>query len=346
MINSRFRLLAVFFALLVAVGASAEPTNAVSPESAAPVNKPRGQEFGKLGDPAPPLQIQDWLKGQAVKIEPGTNIYVLVFCSLSRANEFALTNLTGLQKAYRDKGVTVIAISDESPDQLRQVIQEKGAEIDFTVACDDLARRTTTTYQRFFRQTLLPRGYIVGTNGTVLWFGHPLRDDMGWAVDQMVAGKYDLKQERKRVIGKLQMEQYLVLARQDDPRAEVAGQFLLTIRTNDATALCDLAFQIVTDPYIEKRDAAVVTAALDRAEQLANTNAVDIAVDRALLLFQTGKQAEGLVKAKQALNLAKSDDEKHEVNATIRAMETRMASNKTNEVSGAQSPQTNSPSKP
>ena len=46
-----------------------------------------------------------------MQIKAGTNIYVLVFCTLSRVNDFALTNLSDLQKKYQDKGVVVVAIS-------------------------------------------------------------------------------------------------------------------------------------------------------------------------------------------------------------------------------------------
>jgi hypothetical protein len=124
------------------------------------------------------------------------------------------------------------------------------------------------------------------------------------------------------------MEQYLALARQDDPRTAKAGRIMLTLRTNDAPALCNLAFQIASDPYIEKRDVALASEALDRAEQLATTNTTDIAVNRAILLFQTGKQAEGLAKARQALASAQTKEDKEEAQANLRAMEARLAADK------------------
>jgi hypothetical protein len=282
----------------------------------------------KLGDPARPLTVMEWIKGKPVQVKAGTNIYVLVFCTLSRANEFAITNLNSLQKKYQDKGVVVVAISGEPVEQLKAFVQLKGAGIDFTVAADDEARRTTTSYQRVFNQLMLPRAYVVGKDGNVLWMGHPLRDDMGMAVDEITSGRYNLEQTQKNVIAKEQMEQYLALARQDDPRTEKVGRIMLSIRTNDAPALCDLALQIATAPYIEKRDVALATTALDRAAQLTTTNATEIAVDRAILLFQTGKEAEGLAKAKQALATAQSEADKSEVKTCIHAMEVRLAADK------------------
>jgi hypothetical protein len=289
----------------------------------------------KLGDPARPLTVMEWIKGKPVQVKAGTNIYVLVFCTLSRANEFAITNLNSLQKKYQDKGVVVVAISGEPVEQLKAFVQLKGAGIDFTVAADDEARRTTTSYQRVFNQLMLPRAYVVGKDGNVLWMGHPLRDDMGMAVDEITSGRYNLEQTQKNVIAKEQMEQYLALARQDDPRTEKVGRIMLSLRTNDAPALCDLALQIATAPYIEKRDVALATAALDRAAQLTTTNATEIAVDRAILLFQTGKQEEGLAQARQALATAQSEADKSEVKTCIHAMEVRLAA--------AKASQTNAP---
>jgi hypothetical protein len=136
------------------------------------------------------------------------------------------------------------------------------------------------------------------------------------------------------------MEQYLALARQDDPRTAKVGRIMLTLRTNDAPALCDLAFQIATAPYIEKRDAALATHALDRAAQLATTNATDIAVDRAILLFQTGKEEEGLAQARKALATAQSEADKSEVKTCIHAMEVRLALDKASQTNN---PSTNDP---
>ena len=136
------------------------------------------------------------------------------------------------------------------------------------------------------------------------------------------------------------MEQYLALARQYDPRTAKTGRLMLTLRTNDAPALCDLAFQIATAPFIEKRDVALATAALDRAAQLATTNATDIAVNRAILLFQTGKKEEGLARARQALATAQSEADKSEANTCIRAMEVRLAMDKASQTNN---PSTNGP---
>jgi peroxiredoxin len=297
---------------------------------------PVSSSADNLGDPAPPLAVKDWIKGKPVQIQAGTNTYVLVFCTLSRVNDFALTNLSNLQKKYQDKGLVAVAISEEPAEQLRPFVQLKGAQIEFTVATDDEARKTTGDYQRAFRQVMLPRAYVVGKDGNVLWYGHPLRG-LDEAVDEIMAGRYHFDQTQKSVVAAEQMETYLALARQEDTNSAMVGRRLLTIRTNDAPGLCDLAYQIATAPFIEKRDVALANVALDRAEQLAPTNITDINVDRAILLFQTGREEEGLARARQALASAQSPEAKKEVQTCVRAMEARLAAAKTNQNQGAES---------
>jgi len=287
--------------------------------------------------------VGEWIKGRPVKIQPGTNIYAVIFCTLSRAGDFALTNLCALQKDYQDRGLITIVVSDDAPETLRNFIQVRGGDINFTVAADDLARKTGSAYEHTFNVFMSPAAFVVGKDGNVLWYGHPLREGMGEVVDDIVNGRYDMKKTGKKMQANLQMDTYLAMARQDDPQTARVGLIMLRTRTNDAPALCDLAFQIATAPGIVQRDADLANKALDRAAEISTTNTTDIIIDRAMLLFQTGKEEQGLAKAKEALATAKTDEDKGVVNACIRAMEYRIANNKTNEVPADAAATTNAP---
>ena len=124
MMNKNAALLIGLMSCLAAVASYAQTTNVVEKSSHA--GKSSGGEFSKLGDPAPPITVKEWIKGTPVNIKAGTNIYVLVFCTLSRANEFAITNLSSLQKLYQNKGVVVVAISSEPVEPLKAFVQLKG----------------------------------------------------------------------------------------------------------------------------------------------------------------------------------------------------------------------------
>lgn len=53
---------------------------------------------GLIGEPAPPLVVKEWIKGQPVEIKPGTNIYVVDIWNTSNlASLDAITNLNDIQ---------------------------------------------------------------------------------------------------------------------------------------------------------------------------------------------------------------------------------------------------------
>jgi hypothetical protein len=278
----------------------------------------------KIGDAAPSLNVDKWVKGKALDVKDGKNIYIVQFCSLSRANDMALTNLNHLQKKY--KGVIAITVSDEPAAQLEEFVKLKADKIEYAVAADN-DNKTTLSYLRAFNQMALPRAFVVGKEGKVLWHGHPLGglDDV---LDEITSGRYSEDRMRKSIEGREQLEQYLLLARKEDEQGTTVGLMLLSIRTNDWAGLCDLAFRIATDPYLPKRDVALANKALDRAEQIATTNASSVSVARSILLFQTGKEQEGLALAKKALASAQSQKGKDEAQACIRTMEFRLRNDK------------------
>ena len=133
-----------------------------------------------------------------------------------------------------------------------------------------------------------------------------------------------------------QLDQYLELARKGDERTQAAGRVLLAGRTNDVTLLCDLAFMIATAPRLEARDFVLANEALDRAEKLATTNATRVMITRAVVLFESGKQDEGLARANQALASAQSPIEKTNVLSLIRTMERRRTARKNRRASAGQ----------
>ena len=287
--------------------------------------------MGRLGDPVPPLALQEWINGQPFRIQPGTNLYVVVFCTLTQANDLALTSaLSALENRYRDQGLMIVAVSSEAPEQLRSFVQSRSREMDFAVAADASAGRSAQIYQQTFGQVMLPRAYLVGKDARLIWYGNPLTDGLGAVVDEVMSGRYDPDTMRSDVLVRQQLEQYVYWARQGDPRVAKIGQMFLRLHAHDAPDLCRLAYEIANEPGIEMRDAGLANAALDRAAQLTSTNAAHIAVIRAELDYQTGHPAEGLSRAKAALESAQTEDARDEVQTAIRDMEMGMAGANTN----------------
>jgi hypothetical protein len=255
---------------------------------------------GLIGEPAPPLTIKEWIAGKPVTIQPGTNIFLLeIWNSTSLASRACVTNLNHVQKRFQSNGVVVVGISDESPDRIRHFIQTD-ANVEYTVAADD-RRQTGMRYLSAVKHRGVPYAFIVGTNGQVLWHGLPVAG-LSALMDQILAGQYDVRQAKKSEQAFYQMDDYLLLLRRKDARSEIAGQRLLANRTNDVDLLCDMAYQITTDPGLPNRNFALASQALDQAEHAATTNnRAKPMIYRAVWLFASGKQDEGMILATQAL---------------------------------------------
>jgi len=273
---------------------------------------------GLVGEPAPPLTIQEWMVGQPVTVQPGTNIFLLeIWNSTSVASRACITNLNHVQKHFQSNGVVVVAISDEPVDRLRHFLQS-GVNIEYAVAADE-RRQTANRYLAAVKHRGVPYAFIVGTNGQVLWHGLPVAG-IGGVLAQIITGKYDVQQARKYEQALNQMQEYLSLVRRKDFRAALAGQVLLANRTNDVDQLCDMAYQIATTPGLPKRDFALAGQALDQAEKLSATNHAQVMITRAVWLFTSGKEQDGMSLATQALASAQGSWS-NRVEALIKTMQ-------------------------
>jgi DNA-binding transcriptional regulator of glucitol operon len=292
---------------------------------------------GQIGEPAPPLLVKEWIKGKPVEIKPGTNIFVVeIFSTWSLASRASITNLNSIQKRFQGQGVVVVGVSDESADQITKFVLHDGAMIEYAIAADD-QRKTSLSYMMPVKQRGVPCAFVVGKDGRLLWYGHPLHG-LEQALDRIIAGRYNVDQAAKADLARSQMGQYLELARKGDPRTQMAGRRLVENRTNNVTQLCEVAFEIATDPKIVKRDFALASAALDLAEKLPPTNSTRVTVTRAVVLFESGKKEEGLARARQAVASAREQKEKANAETCLHTMEARIKLATTNQTSTNQIP--------
>ena len=206
---------------------------------------------GLVGDPAPPLNVNTWIKGQPVEVKPGTNIYVVEIWETKSSNSASIAILNDLQRRFKTNGVVVVGISDEPAEKIMEYVQQNGANIEYTIAADN-RRYTSMSYMKPVGQRGIPYVFVVGTNGDLLWHGPPV-SALDEVLNQIITGQFDEKKAAKMDIARHQMQQYMDLAFRGSDRAEMAGRTLLTDRTNDMPLLCDLAFEIATVPASQTR---------------------------------------------------------------------------------------------
>ena len=79
----------------------------------------------EIGDPAPALNVAEWIKGPpAVLAEgKGKTVYVIEFwatwCGPCR---MSIPHLTELQAKYKGKGVVIIGVSNEQPAKIKDFV--------------------------------------------------------------------------------------------------------------------------------------------------------------------------------------------------------------------------------
>jgi thiol-disulfide isomerase/thioredoxin len=276
----------------------------------------------RIGDPAAALAVKEWVKGKQVDVKDGKNIYVVEFwatwCPPCRTS---IPHLTEIQKNFKDKGVVVIGISDETADKVKPFVEKQAEKMEYVVAIDE-GGKCSKGYMEAFGQGGIPHAFIVGKDGKVIWHGHPM-DGLDKALEEITAGKYDLAAAQKKDEARAAMDDYQKLAREGDAKAKELGKKLLADQGNDPKALCDFAFAIVTDMRSKNRDFALGEEALDKAEKAAGGKTAQILGVRAIARFENGKQEDGVALIKEAVAMAKEGNEKQQYERWQKAMESR-----------------------
>ena len=167
----------------------------------------------ELGDPAAPLAIAEWIKGDAVDLATakGKQVVVVEFwatwCGPCRTS---IPHLTEMQKKFAKRGVVFVGVSDETAAKVRPFVDNMGEKMDYTVALDRDGK-TSEGYMRAYGVNGIPHAFIVDKEGRVAWHGHPMAG-LDKALDQLAANTYDLGAEKKRGGAQKKLDDYVELA--------------------------------------------------------------------------------------------------------------------------------------
>lgn len=174
-----------------------------------------------IGDRAPELTIEKWLKGETITGFERGRVYVVEFwATWCGPCVSAIPHLTELQAQYKSKGVTVIGVTSEDPDNklkdAERMVADKGPAMTYTVGWDT-GRRTNDAWMTAANQTGIPTAFVVDKNGEIAFIGHPMWLDE--PLEKIVAGTWDAQAGAARIreLQKMVSEVYRLGA--DEPKA-------------------------------------------------------------------------------------------------------------------------------
>ena len=208
-----------------------------------------------IGSKAPALDIEHYVHGTDGKLGPVTKfekdkVYVVEFwatwcgpCLMS------MPHLADIQNKYRDQGVQIIGISDESLDEVKALMGRQHPQAGKSFA-DITSAYTLTTdpdlssyedYMTASGNTGVPTAFLVGKTGLIEWIGHAM------TIDEPLEAVLNDKWDREAFKEQLKLEKQF----EEDVQqfAQLAGRG----RLEEASAMLEEKLAAATNEEIKMR---------------------------------------------------------------------------------------------
>jgi thiol-disulfide isomerase/thioredoxin len=309
----------------------------------------------KIGDPAPKLQVAQWVQGEPVKdFKPGT-VYIVEFwatwCGPCRAS---IPHLNQWWQKFKDKGVVVIGqdVWEQDDSAVAPFVKKMGDQMTYRVALDDKSQEKdgamAVNWMKAADQNGIPTAFIVNQQGRIAWIGHPM-ELTEQLLNDILAGHYDVgkaaadyeqRQQTQQQLMDLskklgaslkqkdwdgaetavaQMEKLLpaderegldavrfqiLLGRKDYTGAYKLAGSLSDAHPDNAALQNELAWFIVAQPGLEKRDLALAEKMAGRANRATQGKEPGILDTLARVQFMSGETNAAVATEQKAVDLA------------------------------------------
>lgn len=339
--------LSLAVALLLATCGLAVAQDTTAPAKAPAKTEAKSEATLKVGDPAPALTIEKWIKGEPVTGFESGRVYVVEFwatwCGPCIAS---MPHLTHLQKQFKDQGLTIIGVTSADPNNslkaVEKMVQDKGDVMGYTVAWDK-ERTTSTAFMKAARQSGIPCSFVVDKAGKIAYIGHPMFLDM--VLPETIAGTWDAKTGGEKISQAEKDLSGLYRSMRGDPAEAIAaidafekkyptlsdlstkikynaqlmagdagayitGEKLLAkhIEAKDAEGLNELAWTIV-DPQgdVKNKNIEFALKAAQEANRLSGEKDAAILDTLARCWFIKGEKSKAIEIQKKAISFAKGN---------------------------------------
>ena len=166
-----------------------------------------------IGEKAPALTVERWVRGEAIAPDAGDGktVCVVSFMDVRHPDVKRLgPALNKLIERHRAAGLAAVALVSDEPEQIEKFVQTMKPA--FRVALDR-DQKSEAAYGA--ATAFLPYSYVVGKDGTVLWAGRSVVG-LSEAVERIMTGKYNL--EAARPLAQLRAELQRAIQEEDAER--------------------------------------------------------------------------------------------------------------------------------
>jgi thiol-disulfide isomerase/thioredoxin len=153
----------------------------------------------KIGDPAPALQVSQWVQGEPVQGFDNQHVYIVEFwatwCGPCKAS---IPHLNEIWEKYKDKQLVVIGQDCWEKDETKVpdfVTKTMSGKMTYRVALDNKTQETNgamaITWMKAADQNGIPTAFVINRQGKIAWMGHPmsLKESV---LDDILADKFDV----------------------------------------------------------------------------------------------------------------------------------------------------------
>ncbi len=279
----------------------------------------------RVGNSAPALTIESWVKGQPISIQED-NVYVIEFwatwCGPCRA---AIPKLTELQEHYGSDGLHIIGVSTEDEADVRRFVEAQGDRIGFTIAVDN-NRSTERAWHTAAGREGIPSAFIVDRRGNIQFIGNPHSAEFTQVLSMVMDGRFDARLFREAepmlnaaenarkmrnwrqafnlydqvievdsfIFAPLELTKFeiMIVDMEDPERAYAHARRVMSTYGEDSALMLTLSRTITTDARIpnDKRDLELAMEAVELAKRhSSDRNHPRLLASEALVHFHKGE---------------------------------------------------------
>jgi thiol-disulfide isomerase/thioredoxin len=235
-----------------------------------------------VGDPAPSIQVAEWVQGQPLTGFQPDQVYVVEFwATWCGPCKVAIPHLNELAQRYAGKatflGVSIWErITAEKPYSVPAFVREMGDKMTYTVAADQVAESNESgpmakRWMEAAGQTGIPTAFVVDREGKIAWIGHPMSIDRPLA--EVVAGTWDRAAAAKKHVLDLRLKSVTSKVSKEVAKAKKEKDLARAIQLIDEAVAKESALEATfgLDRYFLLLDAARASEAAVYGQRLVAT---------------------------------------------------------------------------